>query len=337
VFEQILKDLKNKAFKPVYFLMGDEPWYIDAISDYIEGHIIAEEERDFNLSILYGRETDVSSIIATAKEYPMMAEHRVVIVKEAQYLQGFARNEVQEPLAEYLKQPLGTTLLVFCYKGKKLDKRKTLAKTIAKTGVLFESKKLYDDKIPGWINNRLKVKKYSIIPKGSVLLSEYLGNDLHKIENELEKLFLNIPAGTEITSEHIESYIGISKEYNNFELQNALGKKDVLKANKIAMYFAMNGKQHPLVITISMLYNFYSKILVYHVLKDKTPGSVASALGVDPYFVRDYVTAARNYDAKKTVQIVSHLREYDLRSKGVDNVSTDAGELLKELVYKILH
>lgn len=317
--------------------MGDEPWYIDGISDYIEEKIIPEGERDFNLSILYGRETDVHSIIATAKEYPMMAEHRVVIVKEAQYLQGFARNEVQEPLAEYLKHPLNTTLLVFCYKGKKLDRRKTLAKTIAKTGVLFESKKLYDDKIPGWINNRLKAKKYSIVPKGAVLLSEYLGNDLHKIENELEKLFLNIPAGTEITPEHIERYIGISKEYNNFELQNALGKKDVLKANKIANHFAMNEKQHPLVVTIGMLCSFYSKILSYHVLRDKTPGSVASVLGVNPYFVRDYATAARNYNVKKTVQVISRLREYDLKSKGVDNVSTDAGELLKELVYKILH
>lgn len=339
-FDQIIKDLKNKVFYPVYFLQGDEPYYIDKISDYIEENVLTESEKEFNQSILYGKDLDVLTLISHAKRYPMMSNYQVVLVKEAQDLKNMVMKESKDqkdPLLEYIQHPLASTVLVFCYKYKSLDKRTKLAKAIEKNCVLFESKKLYDNKIPDWINQYVLSKGFRINPKASVLLSEYLGVDLTKITNEIDKLLLNLKAGDEITSQHIEDNIGISKDFNVFELHAALGKRNITKANMIVNHFAANPKNNPLASTIPLLFSYFAKVLTYHTLNDRSKNNIASELGVNPYFVSDYETAAKSYSPQQTIQIISHLREYDLKSKGVNNGSADEGALLKELVYKILH
>jgi DNA polymerase-3 subunit delta len=327
--KDIIGDLKKKKYSPVYFLMGEEPYFIDLISDYAEKQILDDTEKEFNLQVLYGRDVDVQTIISEAKRYPMMSDKQVVIIKEAQNVRNI------EDLESYISQPLDSTLLFICYKYKTLDKRKTFPKTVAKKGVLFESKKLYDNKVPDWISGYLKEKNYTANPKATQLLTEYLGADLGKIANELDKLMINLKEGSEITPDHIQNNIGISKDYNTFELTAALGKKDILKSNRIVNYFASNSKDHPMVLTIAALYGYYIKVLQYHFLENKS--QAASALGVNPYFVKDYVEAAQNYPPGKIKTIISALREYDLRFKGVDNASTDEGQLMKEMVYRILH
>jgi len=351
-FNDILLDLKRKLYKPVYFLHGEEPYFIDEISDYIEKNVLDDTEKGFNQTILYGKDTDLNSVISFAKGFPMMGERQVIIVKEAQTLKEFARKSAEDggseekeskkdasknPLAAYLENPQPSSILVFCHKYKKIDSRTSLAKQIAKQAVLFESKKMYDDKLPNWITSYLKDRKYSITPQAAAMLAQHLGNDLSKIVNELGKLFVSLPEGTEIIPDHIQNNIGISKDFNVFELQDALAKKDVLRANRIVNYFAANPKDNPLVLTTASLYGYFHKILLYHFTPDKSRGSIASALGVNPFFVSGYETAARNYNTGKLKNIFSYLRECDVRSKGVDNVSTEDGELLKELVFKILH
>lgn len=330
-FEQIQSDLKNKIYYPVYFLAGEEPYYIDTISDFIEKEVLAEEEKDFNQTIVYGRDTNPMEIISLAKRYPMMASHQVVIVKEAQNIQKI------EELEPYLANPLDSTVLVINYKYKKVDKRKSFFKNIGKKGVLFESKKIYDNQIPAWIDKHLHGLGYTITPKAGIMLAEFLGSDLSKVVNEISKLILNIPGKTEINDELIERNIGVSKDFNIFELQNAIGTKNISKANRIGNYFAANPKENPLVKTITILYGYFSKLLVYHQLKDKSRNNVAAALSVNPFFVKDYQVAARNYNIGKLTSIISLLREYDLKSKGVNNISTNDGELLKELLFKMLH
>ncbi|MHB8260084.1 MAG: DNA polymerase III subunit delta [Bacteroidia bacterium] len=344
-------DLKRKLYKAVYFLHGEESYFIDEISNYIEQHVLDESEKGFNQTVLYGRDTDLASIISLAKGFPMMGERQVIIVKEAQTLKELSKStgdgdEVKEKktssdtknvLVSYLDNPQPSTVLVFCFKYKKLDARSTLAKTIAKKAVLFESKKLYDNKIPDWINGFLKEKKYNINPKAAILLAEYLGNDLSKIANEVGKLCINLLENSEITIDHIQQNIGISKDFNVFELQDALSKKDVLKTNLIVQYFAANQKENPLVMTNASLYNYFQKILLYHFVPDKSRGSVASALGMNPFFIEGYERAARNYNTSKLKSIFNCLHDCDARSKGVDNVSIEHGDLLKEMVFKILH
>ncbi len=352
-FKEIMLDLKRKIYKPVYFLHGEEAYFIDEISNYIEQNVLDETEKGFNQTILYGRDIDLSGIVGLAKGFPMMGERQVVIVKEAQTLKDFAKKEAEDdggtsksakakkggsetnPLTAYLDNPQPATILVFCYKYKKLDARSSLAKTIAKQAVLFESKKLYDNKVPDWITSYLKDKKYAINPRAAALLAEYLGNDLSKIANELGKLFISLPEGNEITIDHIQDNIGLSKDFNVFELQDALGKKDVMKANRIVHYFAANPKDNPLIMTNASLYNYFQKVLLYHFVPDKS--KAAGALGVNPFFIQGYQNAARNYNTAKLKSVFSYLRECDLRSKGLDNVSTEDGELLKEMVFKILH
>ncbi|MCX6235778.1 MAG: DNA polymerase III subunit delta [Bacteroidetes bacterium] len=330
-FPQIMTDLNKKIYHPVYFLCGEEPYFIDQISDYIEEHVLAEDEKAFNQTILYGHDNDAESIISIAKRYPMMASHQVVIVKEAQDIRKV------EDLQSYIENPLKSTVLVICYKYRKIDKRRSLFKAVEKNGIFFESFRLYEDKIPDWIRAYLQQKGFTITPKAAILLTEYLGTDLTRIVNELEKLLINIPAPTQITEDHIEQHIGISKDYNVFELQKALGNKNILKANQIINYFAANEKDNPLVKVVSILYGFFIKVLMYHHLADKSKNAVATALSVNPFFVQDYSNAAQNYSPAKITTVISLLREYDLKSKGVDNVTTPDGGLLKELVYKILH
>jgi DNA polymerase III subunit delta len=330
-FDQIISDLKNKIYYPVYFLTGEEPYFIDVISDYIEAHVLTETEKEFNQTIVYGLETNVQSIASTSRRYPMMSNYQVVIVKEAQNVDKI------EELLPYVENPLNSTLLVICYKFRKLDGRTAFAKKVGSKGVLFESKKLYDNKVGDWIENYLKQKGFTITPKATAIMAEFLGNDLSKIANEAGKLLLNIAPGTIISETHIEQNIGISKDFNVFELQNAIGEKNVLKANQIINYYAANPKENPLVKVITILYGFFSKLLIYHQMTDKSRNQAASALGVSPFFMGDYEKAARNYNLPKLKMIIGYLREYDMKSKGFENVSISQGELMKELLFKILH
>ncbi len=330
-FDQIIADLKNKIYKPIYFLMGAESFYIDQITDYISNNVLAESEKAFNQTIVYGRDVEVKDIDNLARRYPMMASNQVVIVKEAQVVKNI------DKLVYYAGNPLNSTILVINYKYKSLAKNKKLYKEINKTGLIFESKKLYDNQVPAWINKYLNNKLFTIDPIASALLNDYLGTDLSKIVNELDKLIINLPANSKITTKHIEENIGISKDYNNFELQNAIAKKDILKANRIINHFGKNQKENPIILTINSLYYYFRKVLVYHFTKDKSNRNVAATLQINPYFVKDYQTAGRKYNPKKVVQIISYLREYDLKSKGVDSANTAPFELLKELIFKILH
>ncbi len=347
-FNDIMSELKRKIYRPVYFLMGEEAYFIDMISDYIEQNVLDESEKEFNQSVLYGRDITASDVIGAAKRFPMMSEYQVIIIKEAQNIKDLvgkdrdAEKEKQKDKAKpafeaYVENPQKSTILVICYKYKTIDKRTSAAKAIDKNAVLFDSKKIYDNKVPDWINNYLKGKDYTVGPKASALLTEYLGTNLSKVSNELDKLMINLPPKSEITVEHIQTNIGISKEYNVFELQTAIGKKDVLKANRIINYFASNEKDHPMVMTVSSLYGYFCKLLNYQFLTDKSKASVASALGVHPFFVDEYERSAKNFSVAKLKSIFSYLREYDLKSKGVDRGSATEGELLKELVFKILH
>ncbi|MFD0862393.1 DNA polymerase III subunit delta [Sungkyunkwania multivorans] len=329
--KKIVSEIANGNVKPIYFLMGEEPYYIDRIADYIEANVLGEEEKGFNQMVLYGRDVSVEDIIANAKRYPMMAERQVVIVKEAQELV-----RTIEKLESYAENPQPTTILVICYKYKTLDKRKKLYKTIGKNGVLFESKKLYENQVPDWIRRVLSGRRYKITPKASQMLVEFLGTDLGKINNELEKLQLIIPEGSEITPEMIEENIGISKDYNNFELRKAIGEKNMLKATRIINYFAQNPKDNPLVVTVALLYNFFSQLLKYHGLSDKNPRHAAYTLRVSPFFIGEYSTAARNYPMKKVSQIITYLRDVDIKSKGVGASNLPQGDLLKELLVKIM-
>lgn len=330
-YQEIIANLKKRIFHPIYFLTGEEPYYIDEIADYIEDHILNENEREFNQIVLYGRDTDMPSVVSNCKRYPMMASHFVVIVREAQDLNSF------EGLEQYLEKPLDSTILTICYKYKKFDKRTKLARKLKEKGVFFESPKIYDNKIPDWINNYLKEKGHRITPKASILLTEFLGNNLGKIFNELNKILINLKEGTEIDENNIEQNIGISKDFNVFELQKALGQKNILKANQIVKYFAANPKENPLLKIIPILHQFFVKLMIYNQLKDKSQQSVAAALGVHPFIAREYIEAGRNLKMSKLSEIISVLREYDLRAKGLNNESTTEGELMREMVYKILH
>lgn len=328
-YEHILANIKSKKYSPVYFLAGEETYYIDLLSDCIENSVLDEAEKGFNQSVLYGRDVEIGALISAAKQFPMMSDHTVIIVKEAQDLKKI------EELKQYVDQPLASTILVLCYRGKKIDKRKGLYKSLQKNGVYFESSKLYENKIPEWIKSYLSKKDYIIGNKASAMLTEFLGTDLTKIAGELNKLAILAPKGTEISAKLIEENIGISKDYNNFELQSALMKKDVLKANRIIKYFESNPKNNPIVVTLSVLYNLFSKVLIYHSLKDKNPQSVARSLGVNPYFVKDYQQAAQMYNLKNAVGVLALLRVTDMKSKGYSNPSISHSDLLKELVYKI--
>ncbi len=330
--KQIVTDIKKGDIKPIYFLMGEEPYYIDAIADFIEKNVLREEEKGFNQVILYGRDVSVEDIVSNAKRYPMMADKQVVLVKEAQDL-----SRTIDKLEAYALNPQPTTILVICYKFKKLDKRKKLYKAIDKNGVIFESKKLYENQVADWIKRVLAGKKYTVNPKSAQMLIEFLGTDLGKINNELEKLQLVLPIGSEISPTHIEQNIGISKDYNNFELRKAIGEKDILKSNRIINYFSQNPKDNPTVVTISLLYSFFSQLLQYHSLNDKSQANVARVLKINPFFVKDYQTAGKYYPMKKVSQVIALLRDADLKSKGVGATNLPQSDLLKELLFKIMN
>ncbi|MEE4177899.1 MAG: DNA polymerase III subunit delta [Bacteroides sp.] len=343
-FEQILKDIKNKVYYPVYFLSGEEPFFIDVIADYLEEQVLNEMEKEFNLSILYGRDTDIPTVLSVAKRYPMMASHHLVIVREAQTLRNVEPREGQktvnaenEALLKYLEKPLESTILVFCYKYKTLDRRRKIAKTILQHGLLFEGKRIYDNQLPAWISDYVRRKGYYIENKATHMLADHLGTDLAKVTNEIQKLFISLPKGSEITPASIEENIGISKDFNIFELQEALGDLNHTKAYRIVKYFGENPKSNPMVLTLSMLYLFFQKLMLYHNSADKSEKGLASAIGVNPFLMKGYHKAAKNFPPERIERIFSYLRESDMKLKGVGNKSADQGELLKELTFKILY
>ena len=332
-FEQITKDIRNKIFYPVYFFYGEEPYFIDQLTAYIEEHALDESVKDFNQSVVYGRDVSPKDIIDLSKRFPMMGNYQLVVVKEAQDIK-----EIGE-LEPYLSSPLSSTILVLNYKYKKIDKRKTFYKKMVKSKevVLFESKRLYEDKIPSWIEKSVRLLGFSISPHASRMLSEYLGSDLSKINNELGKLAINLDKGALITEDEIEAHIGISKDFNVFELQNALTARDAFKAQRIVQHFEANPKDHPLQMLSVMLHNHFMKVFLYNANKGNNPNMMASILGIHPYFVKDYERAARVYPTQKIKSIIDDIHQLDLKSKGIG--STDAGGYgsLKELVFKVLH
>ncbi len=331
-FNDIKKNIKNKIYYPIYLLCGEEPYFIDELANYIEQNVLTEQEKEFNMTVLYGKEINSSVVVEFAQQYPMLSNYQLVIVKEAQELSDI------DNLSHYAEKPVSTTILVLCHKYKTPDKRKSLYKTIEKNGVYFESKKIYISKVSSWITAYLKEKGYTITDKAASLITEYIGNDLSKITNEIGKLAINIKPGTEISASDIEHNIGISKDYNIFELLKALENKDTYKATKIVFYFALNKKDHPIAMAIPMLFDFFTKILIYQQNRNiKNTNELASIIGCKPFAVSQYANAGRQYSAQKIMQIISYLKEYDLKTKGVGSVETDHGELFKELIYKILH
>jgi DNA polymerase III subunit delta len=329
---EILENLKKKIYHPIYILMGEEPYFIDLISDYIADNVLLEEERSFNQTILYGKDTDKDTLLTVARRFPMMSANQVVILKEAQFFK-----DIEDELLSYVENPLRSTILVICYKYKSLDKRKKFLKIAAEKGVVFESPKIYESQLFTWINKYCSEKKYKIDPQASAMLAEYLGTEISKVANELDKLMILLPQGSTISPIDIEKNIGISKDYNIYELQNAIGEKDILKANRIINHFSANQKQNPIPKTISSLYFYFSKLLKFHFLQDKSRNNITKALGVSPFFVDGFLKATRNYPTKKIVEIIALLREIDMKSKGVGNVSATEADLQRELIYKILH
>lgn len=332
-YEDIAKDIKNGKFAPVYLLMGEEDYYIDRISDYIVEKALDENEKEFNLTIMYGLDTDMASVVNNAKRYPMMSEHQVVVVKEAQNLRSW------EELSFYMQKPLTSTILVFCYKHGTLDRRKKIVAEIEKNGVVFESKKLKENLLPGFITTYMKRRKMEIDDTAAKLMAEFVGNDLNRLAGELDKLIITMPKDrNRITPVEIERNIGISKDYNNFELKNALITKDTLKANKIVKYFSDNPKSNPLQPTLALLFNYFSNLMVAYYAPERTENGVAAYLGLkSPWLAKEYIAGMKAYTGVKVMNIITQIRLCDARSKGIGNVSLSPGELLRELVYFILH
>lgn len=334
-FDEIRKEIKAKKYKPIYFLCGEEPFFIDRLTTMVEKMILTEDEKAFNQTILYGNDVTMSTITDTARRFPMMSERQVVIVREAQNIRDF------DNLLPYVEHFQPSTILLLAYKNKKADKRKGVFKKLGSSPncVYFESAKLYDNKIPDWIISYCKEKSYGITTKAAGILAESLGTDLSRVANEIDKLALLLPQGGEIKEALVEEHTGISKDFNSFELLSAIIRKDHLKANRIVNYFEANSKNNPLVLTITTLFRYFLNLLTYHYQKKTTPNmqEMAKLLGVHPFFMKDYSDGGQLYNAGKCARIISLLREYDMKSKGVGNANISDGELLKELIFKIMH
>lgn len=330
--EQIIRDIHAGKFHPVYLLMGEEPYYIDLISDYIQNKVLDDSQKEFDQTIFYGKDTDTTTIINAAKRFPMMSPFQVIIVKEAQMIKDL------DLLQHYVTHHSKSTILVICYKYGTVDGRKKWVQELKNTGVVFESKKLRDYEMAAWINKYIKSKNLVMEDKAIMMLTDFLGTDLSKVANELEKLIITKPKDTNrISPEMIEKNIGISKDFNYFELEDALINKDILKANRIIRYFADNKKANPMVVIMSQLFGFFSNLMLYHYMPDKSAETVAAEFKIHPFIARKFQKAASSFNAWKTMNIISYIRETDARSKGIDNSGADEGDLLKELIYKILH
>lgn len=335
--EIVLKELKAKKFAPVYFLDGEEAFYIDQISDYIEKNAIAPAERSFNQVVLYGKDSNMGVILNNARKFPMMAERQVVIVKEMQSLPDFGKEEAQDLLKGYVENPLPSTILVMSYKFKKVNLNTKLGKSLNKHAVFVRSEKVPDYKMINWVQDYIQKSEHSIEPMAAQLLSESIGNNLEVMTNEIGKMVINFKEPTKITTSHISQYVGINKDYNNFEFLKAIGFRDILKANKIVNYFIQNPKGHPVIPLFSLMYNYFIKIALIHQAGAKTEYDVVGVIGLPPFVSREYLSAARNYNLGKVIDVFKYIKEADLRYKGIDSGSMSNGEILRELVYKILH
>ena len=335
--DKVLADLKAGKYAPVYFLQGDEPYYIDLIADYIEQNCLAEAEKGFNQTILYGKDVTMAQVLTNARRFPMMAERQVVIVKEAKDIQDINKEDGQKLLMSYLDSPVPSTVLVFAHKHKNLDGRKPLAKAAKAKSVFIATAQLRDYELPGWIEQYIRQKGYQINDRSVMMLSEYVGTNLERLVNEIGKILINLDDGGIINEDLVQKYVGISKEYNVFELQRAISFRDPIKANKIVRYFAANAKANPVIPMIALLYSFYSKLLIYHGTRDKSDAALMGAMGVRNFALKEYKAAATNYPLGKVMQSISLLREADLKSKGVNSGTMKDGEILKELVFKLMH
>ena len=333
--ELIFKNIKTKEFLPIYFFHGEEAYYIDIAVKALENDVLTEDEKAFNQTVVYGKDTNYNEILSLAKQYPMMGDKQLIIVKEAQDLKF--NDEETKILEKYVENPVESTILVFAHKHKKVDSRKKVFKTLDKAKMLFHSEPVKDYNLAKWIDDEARNLQIKLAPGISQLLADYLGNDLSRIANELNKMKLVLKDDEVLDGKLVETHIGISKEFNVFELQKALGKKDANTAFKIAYYMGKNPKTNPIVMTIGNLYNFFSNVVLYHTVSHQSPPTIASELGINPYFVKDYAEAARLYPLKFATRIISVLREIDLKSKGLGAVNMDEGELLKEMVYKIIN
>lgn len=333
-YTEILSDINKRNFKPIYFFMGEEPYYIDLLTDAIIKMGLEESERDFNQTIIYGADANTATVINQAKRYPMMAQHQLVVVKEAQQLDNL------ENLIFYAQKPLMSTILVLNYKNGTLKNKKLLSE-IEKSGIVFESKKVYESSLPAFINNYVAAKGITIETKAVSMVADFIGTDLSRLSGELDKLIITLNHDTRITDAVVERNVGISKEYNNFELLNALVARNVLKANQIQQYFEKNPRTNPFVVTLSVLYNFFSNLMLVYFMPDKSENTIREELKLSQIFqARNYATAARNYNAYKCMNIIELFREYDAKSKGIGNNASSyacEADLLKELIYKILH
>jgi DNA polymerase-3 subunit delta len=326
-YQKIINDIKNKKIKPLYLLMGEESFYLDIVADYIEDHLLSEEDKSFNQVVLYGRDVSVDQVLETAKRYPMMAERQLVIVKEAQDLKDIKLFE------QYAEKPLESTVLVFVHKYKSVAKNTKFYKNCEKNGVVLNSEKIKDYKLTQWIEGFVREKGYQIQPKAAMMLAEFLGNDLQKINNELDKLFIILPKPGPITPDAIEKNIGFSKDFNIFELQNAIGTKKEVKALQIFQHFAQNPKEYPIVLVIGMLFSYFSKVLLYHGLPNKA--DAAAVLKISPFFVKDYQEAARNFPMRKVSDLINAIKKMDVKSKGVGAIQLNEMELYKDFLIQL--
>jgi len=333
---RIQRDIQSGKAAPVYVLMGDEPFFVDLITDFIEEHVLSEADKAFNQTIVYGRDVSMDQVLNVAKGFPMSGDRQVVIVKEAQDLKEWKKSDGLAGLEHYMSQPQPATLLVFAFKNKNLDKRLKVSKAIAKTGVIFESKKIKEHQLPSWIEGYLEPKNRKIEQRAANLLAEYLGSHLSKLANALDKLAIVVPESEAINLNHIEENVGISKDFNVFELQRALGSRDVYKANQIINYFEANPKANPIQMVLPVLYNFFARLLAYQTFKGSR-ADIPKALGVSPWALKDVEAAATSFPPQKTERIIGYIRDVDRKSKGVDNFGITNGMLVKEMVYKILH
>lgn len=335
---QVLSELRSGKYAPIYFLQGEESFYIDQISDFIEEHCIPEAEQGFNQTVLYGKDLSMAQIITNARRFPMMAERQLVLVKEAKEIQDLDKEEGQKLMLDYLNNPVPSTVLVFAHKHKKLDGRKPVTKEIGKKAVLITTQKLKEHEVPGWIEGYVKEKGLKIERSSIQLLAEYLGNNLERLSNEISKITLNLKDGEEITPQLIQKYVGINKDYNVFELQKAIGHGDVLKANRIINYFTANIKANSPIMVIAVLYTYYTKLLLAHGASDKSPGGLAKQLRLPPFVIqKDFLPALNRYSLPKVIQSITILRDADLKSKGVGSGDMSNGDLLKEMVFKLMH
>ena len=339
-YSEIIKDINAKKYSPVYFLHGEESFFINTLVAHFENELLDESQKSFNQYILYGKEIDITQIIATARKFPMMGDHQLIIVREAQDIKDWKKSQSIEALIHYLKTPLPSTILVFAYQQKSLDKRSKLAKILNETSVMMESKKIYDNQIGHWIQNYLSTKSLQMTHKGIMMLSENIGNNLHRLSNEINKLAMNIPKGVEINEQHIQNYVGINRDYNIFELQKALSFGDYSKAYRIVEYFTLNLNRNPFVITIVQLFNYFNKILIIHQSSVKEKHHIASIIGVSPFFVGEYLNASKRYSLSIVLRNIELVHDADLKFKGIKPFASSKGKegaLLKELIFKLMH